>query len=140
MNHSIIQPKVPSGPGWAYGGPVHPAWTVNYPGQVWHYQTGLIVISAVEVVSDPTEPDIGPEYHLSISRKGSRCSRNEARFVVKAFGMEGAEEDNHVPGGFVRNFWRPVAEHLIGRQCPCKKHEPAMVEDRGEFTWRGITK
>ena len=23
-------------------------------------------------------------------------------------------EDNHVPGGFVRNFWRPVADRFSG--------------------------
>lgn len=57
--------------------------------------------------------------------------------VIRQFDMLGSEEDNHVPSGFVRNFFNPVAEHLIGIECPCKATEPTMVEDKGEFVWRG---
>ena len=38
-----------------------------------------------------------------------------------SFGVEGALEDNHVPGGLVRNFWRPVADHLEGRECSVRR-------------------
>ena len=48
-------------------------------------------------------------------------------------------EDNHVPGGFVRNFWRPVADRFSGYECACVATEPAIVEDKGDFVWRGIT-
>jgi hypothetical protein len=53
--------------------------------------------------------------------------------------MQDSDEDNHVPGGFVRNFWKPVAEKLIGHVCPCKDNEPEMAENKGDFVWRGIT-
>ena len=43
------------------------------------------------------------------------------------------------PNGCVRNFWRPVADHLSGYECPCVEHEPAMVEDKGDYVWRGLT-
>ena len=137
---SIIKPKSPKGSGWVDGGPTPSHVTLGYEGRCWLYpEQGFTVISAVEVAKDPQDIDKGPEYHVSISRNRQRCTRNEARFVLKAFGMEDADEDNHVPGGFVRNFWMPVAENLVGHVCPCKDDEPAMVEDKGDFVWRGIT-
>ena len=83
----------------------------------------------------------GPEYHLSISRQHRtlgtrRCTSEEARWVLVQFRLEGAKEDNHVPGGMVRNFWRPVADHLVGRECLCVADENAISEDRGDFIWR----
>ena len=85
--------------------------------------------------------DKGFEYHISISkpvRPGvtKRCDSNEARWVLSQFNLEGAEEDNHVPGGRVRNFWRPVANSLVGIECECKESEPAIIEDKGDFVWR----
>lgn len=98
------------------------------------------VISAVEVV----EQDKGPEYHVSMCKfdrhgRRLRCDSNEARWIVGQFQLDGAEEDNHVPGGMVRNFWRPVAEPKIGEECPCKDEEPVMRENKGDFIWRPIS-
>ncbi len=141
MIESVIKPKAPKGPGWVDGGPTPPEVSLGYESRYWLYPAqGITVISAVEVARDPGDIDKGPEYHISISRNRQRCTRNEARFVLRAFDMEDSDEDNHVPGGFVRNFWMPVAERLRGYVCPCKDDEPAMVEDRGEFVWRGITR
>lgn len=140
MIESIIKPKKPKGAKWIYQGPAPGSVTMGYEGHYWeHSEQGITVISALEVVG-PGPDDIakGPEYHISISKNGGRCSRNEARHVCKAFGMQAAEEDNHVPGGFVRNFWMPVNENLIGQECPCKDSEPVMREDKGDFEWRGI--
>lgn len=100
-----------------------------------HDESGLSVLSAVEVVND--EQANGPEYHISISKGGTRrCDSNEAAWVLKQFALEGAEEDNHVPSGVVRNFWRTVAEPLIGKECECKDTETAIKEDKGDFIWR----
>ena len=99
------------------------------------------VISSVEATNDPDDiPERrGPYYHISISRgPGIRCNRNDSKVVVRAFGMQDAEEDNHVPGGFVRNFWLPVNEKIVGSVCPCKEHEPAIRENKGDFVWRGL--
>ena len=140
MIESVIKPKTPSGKGWVKGSEVPTICTMGYEAYYWFYEDqGLNVISALEVVNDPDDIDKGPEYHVSVSKTGGRCTRNEARFVLKAFGMQDSEEDNHVPGGFVRNFWMPVAEKYIGHECPCKENEPAMIEDKGDFIWRGIT-
>lgn len=132
-----LRPKVSRG--WLAGPPVPPAVSLGYSAESWqHLSTGLCVISAVEVARDGDGIDRGPEYHLSISLRGRRrCSSQDAQQVLRDFGLDGAEEDNHVPGGFVRNFWRPVADRFVGMECACKASEPAVVEDRGDFVWRG---
>jgi hypothetical protein len=137
MIQSIIQPKSPNGLGWKRM-PDPPAWsTLGFAGTAWlHVDRLLYVISAVEVASDKNDIDKGPEYHISISKNGVRCDSNEANFVRDAFGMLDAEEDNHVPFGKVRNFWKPVAENLIGHECACKDSENAIVEDKGDYVWR----
>lgn len=120
-------------------------FTLGYPARAYfHVRHQLAVISAVEVASDAVI-EKGPEYHLSISKQSPitgthRCTSSEARWILDQFGLEGAEEDNHVPGGLVRNFWRPVADRLVGLECECKADEPAMIEDKGEFVWRGAPK
>ncbi len=142
MINNIIQPKRPKpGSGWLKLQDMPSQFNSGYGGELWFYPPQqLTVISCVEVTREPGKLDLGPEYHVSVSRNRRRCDRNEARFAMKAFGMQHADEDNHVPGGFVRNFWMPVAENLQGYVCPCKEEEPAMIEDKGDFVWRGITK
>jgi hypothetical protein len=146
-SESIIQPKRPKGKGWIKGPPVPAFVTKGYPAESWKFpERDLRVISAVEVTAtEPGGEPLGPEYHISISRGGPRgesvrCSSQEAKWVLRQFDLEDAEEDNHVPNGVVRNFWRPVADRLSGYQCPCKDAEPAMIEDGGDFVWRGVTR
>lgn len=140
---SIIQPKRPTGPGWnrATWWTCPPALAeLGYPTEAWQHTSGLFVLSAVEVAQpEPGEVALGPEYHLSVSLLGRRCSSADAVFVLDQFGLNDATEDNHVPSGRVRNFWRPVADNLSGYQCPCQDKEPAMVEDGGDYVWRGVT-
>lgn len=138
MIDSIIQPKEPFGSGWKKL-PFRMPRDMGYPYQYWGHSNGLLCISAVEVANEPGEPELGPEYHLSISMNGGRCSSAEAAFALHAFGLNDAKEDNHVPSGKVRNYWRPVADNLSGYECPCKDNEPAMVEDKGDYIWRGVT-
>lgn len=141
QRYQIIKPLRPSGPHWRRLPNLPPRYTMGYDHEVWRHDIWLIgVISAVEVASDKDGIDRGPEYHLSISKHQSgtprRCTTQEALATLKAFGLEGAEEDNHVPHGLVRNFWRTVADPLIGLQCACKDEEPAIVEDKGDYIWR----
>ncbi|MEN9885707.1 MAG: hypothetical protein RL758_285 [Pseudomonadota bacterium] len=134
---SIIKPKRPTGVGWR----CDRAWTappdlasLGYPIEAWaHAEHGLFVLSAVEVANEPGKLQLGPEYHISISANGRRCSTADALWVLAAFGLLDAKEDNHVPSGRARNFWRPVADHLSGYECPCVEAEPAIVEDKGDF-------
>lgn len=142
---SAIKPKSPVTPGWTRA----TGWDcpqilkkLGYPVVAWlHRSSGLFVMSAVEVAQpEPGQPSLGPEYHLIVSKNGHRCSSGEAVMALIAFDLRDAKEDNHVPHGLVRNFWRPVADNLSGYECPCTDREPAMLEDKGDYVWRGVTK
>lgn len=141
---SILKPKRPSGLGWTQEAPPPAVLSLGYPCAAWwHDANRLQVLSAVEVASDPGQPSLGPEYHVSISAETAlgkvRCSSADALWVLGQFDLTDAKEDNHVPGGIVRNFWRPVADSLSGYECPCVAEEPAIREDKGDFIWRGIS-
>ncbi len=133
---TVLRPK---GEGWREL-PTEKRFSLGYPARAFfHEASSLAVISAVEVAADG-KVDKGPEYHVSISKqlpgRPQRCDSNEAKWVLEQFQLDGAEEDNHVPNGVVRNFWRPVATGLIGLECECKAEEPAIRENKGDFVWR----
>ena len=144
MVQSIIKPLRPLlTKHWR--GPFDPALAAlrSYPAEIWYYTDQMMtlsVISAVEVAVDKDNVDRGPEYHISVARQSSagpqRCDSLTAQWMLQQFGLEGAEKDNHVNGGVVRNFWRTVAEPLIGFECGCKADEPRMIEDGGDFIIR----
>jgi hypothetical protein len=140
MFESIIKPKAPKVLGAQTSGwiELENDITTGYPLRTFgHIHSGIKVLSAVEVAKDEGQPDLGAEYHISISKNGRRCDSAEAAFVLHHFDCEDAKEDNHVPHGIARNFWRPVADHLSGYECPCVNEEPAIVEDKGDYIWRG---
>lgn len=143
MFERVIQPKRPKeNSGWVQiPYPKHmldPLLQVDPP-DMWEHIDGFRVLSAVEKPTPlPGEVDVGPEYHLSISRNRWRCTLADAMWVLGQFDLADAKEDNHVPNGFVRNFWRPVADNLSGFECPCQETEPAIREDKGDFVWRGV--
>lgn len=139
---SIVQPKRPTGAGWqrVAGWLCPPALLeLGYPIEAWRHGSGLFALTAVEVAEEPGKPSLGPEYHLSISKDGERCTSADALWVLGQFGLTDAKEDNHVPSGRVRNFWRPVADKLSGYECPCVDEEPNVREDKGDYVWRGVT-
>lgn len=145
MTASIIQPKRPIAPGWRSETAPPAMLNLGYAMEMWwHEGTRLQVLSAVEVVVDPAQMPLGPEYHVSVCRDSGvgrvRCSSADALWVLGQFDLIDAKEDNHVPFGLVRNFWRPVADHLSGYECPCTDEEPAVREDKGDFIWRGVTR
>ena len=139
--HAIVSTLSPKGNRWEKI-PGAQRFTFGYPSQAFmHKGSGLFAISAVEVASDEDGINRGFEYHISISKPVApgiteRCSSTEAKWVLDQFALDGAEEDNHVPHGKVRNFWRTVATPLIGLECECKAEEPAIREDKGDFVWR----
>ncbi|WP_349609057.1 hypothetical protein [Cupriavidus sp. DF5525] len=150
MIESIIKPKRPTGPGWIREtGPeieaIMRAAAMGFACEAWlHPGSGIATFSAVEVAHDPGQPDLGPEYHLSISKNDGRggtrrTTSAEALWCLAQFELIDAKEDNHVPHGLVRNFWRPVTDQLSGYECPCANDEPAMLEDKGDYVWRGVT-
>jgi hypothetical protein len=131
---------------WFESGPLHSSLLrAGYPCERWlHYGTNIQVLTAVEVAVDKDGSSNGPEYHLSASKmtwpggifQPARVDTNEAKWVLAEFGLDGAEEDNHVPHGLVRNFWRPVASGLVGKECGCKAEEVVIRENKGDFIWR----
>lgn len=141
---SAVQPKAPIGHQWRRdlrreelirrtGDPL----LAMQPFTAWEHLQGFVVISSVE---HPTpgqgEMDLGPEYHLSMTKEGRRVSSSDARAIRGMFGLLDATEDNHVPFGLARHFWRPVADRFSGHVCPCQDSEPAIREDKGDFIWR----
>lgn len=111
-----------------------------------HKQELFSVLSAVEVVAEGPGKEPRPEYHVSIARlrlhhlgkpEVLRVDSATALEVLRMFECEGFLEDNHVPGGLVRNFWRPVAGNYVGQVCQCQETEPTMREDKGDYIWRG---
>jgi hypothetical protein len=106
----------------------------------WLHRDGFFAISAIEKAYDKDGIDKGPEYHLSFSRQNAfgvfRVTSNQAKWLLSEFGCDGAIEDNHVPFGKVRNFWRPVNENFVGIECVCVGDEPAIKEDKGDYIWR----
>lgn len=141
---SVLNPKRPQSKGWrraTWWKPPPLMVEFGYPVEAWeHRSSGLFCLSAVEVADEQGGLRLGPEYHLSVSLSGQRCTSADALFALAAFGLEDATEDNHVPSGRVRNFWRPVADNLSGYQCQCVDQEPKIVEDKGDYVWRGVTK
>lgn len=135
---SAVAPKHPNGAGWRLVPGCSLLDAEGYPYACFaHDESGMCVISAVEVAAEVVgKPAIGPAYHLSVSRYGERCSSADALWVLGQFDLSDAKEDNHVPSGKVRNFWRYVADNLSGLSCPCEATEPTIREDKGDFVWR----
>lgn len=111
----------------------------------WSRVHELSVITAIEVVQP--DSDLGlvprPEYHVSVTglkylaEAPYRVSDSRGRYAMKLFGFEGYTEDNHVPDGKARNYWRPVDDKMAGEICRCVEREPAVREMKGDYVWRG---
>lgn len=110
----------------------------------WYNRSHQVqVVSSIENVQPEGGAEPRHEYHLSVSglKNGAvriyRVSDSRARWALRVFRFEGWFEDNHVPGGLVRNHWRPIADPLVGQVCVCVDTEPAIREMKGDYVWRG---
>lgn len=146
MTQSINKPLHPPGSGWVQCSALDARVTLGFESENWyHWPSVLYACSAVELVAAEGGFDKGPEIHVCISvqpmnRAPGRCTTPDALWVCAQFDLLDAEEDNHVPNGFVRNFWRPVVNRLFGLECAWKDDEPAVVDDKGDFIRRRITR
>lgn len=131
MQEVIIQPKRPNSTDWKLLN--HMRMYMGFPAERYLSKHGHIAITAVETPQDDHNEDLGPEYHVSISKYGGRVPADEIPELLKTFDMEGADEDNHT-GGIARHFWKPVAEKYHGYVCACKETETAITE--GDYVWR----
>ena len=92
----------------------------------------FLAISAL-VATQHHSGNVGPEWLISISRRGSRRPRSrEVRRLLRDFEMWPCEEDNHELG-IARKFWLPVDPKERG-VCECKADEEQVVEPDG-YTW-----
>lgn len=104
---------------------------------VWACPTRmLMVLSSVHYAT--FRGVVRPQYQVSVStlnvdlaRPRRRATDEECAYVLAAFGMVGAEEDNH-EAGVARHFWRlcdvaPDAE----MPCDCKETDEIVVEPDG---------
>ena len=138
-NLNIIKALKPENKEWL---PLSPPSLAIEPIDVsaWFHKDGFYCISAVESVIPEGETSARPEYHLSFTRQSLRgilrVDSNDAQWILSQFGLEGWFEDNHVPFGKARNFWRPVNENLVGQICACVDDEPAIKENKGDYVWR----
>jgi hypothetical protein len=92
----------------------------------------IVVISAVNMAELPDKSGVGPQWMISITARGKRAKPHHIRRALRAFKMEGAEEDNHHPGN-VRSFWLPLdPRHRV--ECECKEEEATITEPDG-YKW-----
>lgn len=125
-----IVPRLPEPADWCTIGAVD---TGNRGRALALLRDGLQVLTAVE------SPEGRPEFHVSVSaltgiptHPRRAPTDQEMEFVRGAFGMGGADEDNHGPG-VCRHLWLDVGK---SRQepCACKQDEQRIVEgDRVRF-------
>ena len=122
------RPKGTLAKGWRFFGVVP---VVGYSARQWAHESGIGVLSAVEMVEQnpPGSGIVMPHYHVSATHQGGvprACTDQEMEEVRAAFDMGGAEEDNHGPG-IARHLWI-----MVGRdrepECPCKQDEDRIVE------------
>jgi len=141
----IIRPLKPKGPGWIEWDCDTTRWP-RKPIEAHRYYNRaneVQVISALENVQERPGVESWVEYHVSVSgvKYGSarpyRISEKRAQWTLREFGLDGSTQDNHVPGGVVRNYWRPIAEPNVGRECPCVETESKITEMKGDYVWRG---
>lgn len=98
------------------------------------------VITAIEALEQP-DRSTRFEYHISVTgcraqtHRVYRCSDQTAKCALEMFGFTNYAEDNHVPGGLARNYWRPVVE-TQDPGCECFDTEPKIIEDKGDYIWR----
>lgn len=127
-----LSERRPTLPGWEE---VAGAWKSvgTLAASAWsRTSSGVFVISSLQMAELPSGKGTGPQWHVSVSRLGKRPRDIDVRAALRAFGLVGAEEDNHHPG-IARQFWLPVdPRHRV--DCECKAEEEVVVEADG-YRW-----
>lgn len=93
----------------------------------------IVVLSALANAEYPDGNGAGPQWHISIGAGGKRAKPKQLRRALRAFGMVGAEQDNHHPG-VARHYWRPVdPAHRV--ECSCKTDETVITDAADGYSW-----
>jgi hypothetical protein len=97
------------------------------------FQSGPIrVTSSVQIAEMPDGNGTGPQWLVSVSHHGKRPKPHHVSRALRAFGMTGAEEDNHHSGN-ARHFFL-VCDPSRRVACECKSTETVIVERDG-YRW-----
>lgn len=121
--------KRPQGDGW---GEVR--WPLPGPtprSSAWR-RGPIVVLSELVWAELPDGGGEGPQWTVSVSANGKRPKPKQVRRALRAFGMVGAEEDNHYPG-VARGFWRPM-DPSARVACQCKFDEQT-IRDYDGYEW-----
>lgn len=134
----LPEPKRPGAGAWVRNGTGQkpPGARGTLP-EIYDHVSGMRALTAVEHVQVDAER-AQLEYHVSFSCAGRRASREQVRQALSDFGMAGALEDNHVPGGIARNFWLPI-DPKVDAGCYCETTEKPHDEGEG-YVWRDTPK
>lgn len=101
------------------------------------FREKVTVLSTLTLADYPAGRGVGTQWHVSVARGIKRAKPAEVAAALRAFGMAGAEEDNHHPGA-ARHFWLPVdPAHRVA--CECKATETTIVDPRDGYTWTNPT-
>lgn len=102
------------------------------PSEMFVSPLGIQVITSIHVVENANKVGKSPHFHISISDRGERVPASIVPVILKQFGAEDFEEDNHSPMRKIRSFWRPVDG--APTECACKETEKPEID--GDYTWR----
>lgn len=139
IHGELPRPLRANTPGWRW---MRRTQLEDGPADAWvNPELGLFVLSATEI-AEQNPPGSGlaaPHYHVSATWRAGlprTCTDEEMERVREAFGLAGAEEDNHGQG-IARHLWI-----LCGREkeptCACKQDEQRTVEgDRVRYDVEG---
>lgn len=98
------------------------------------WQVGRFSVASSLIRAElPTGIGVGPQWLVSISRKGSRRpTQDECRRLLRHLGLGDAEEDNH-ESGVARKYFQPLdpAQRV---DCHCKADDEQVVDPDG-YPW-----
>ena len=120
------EPKRPSSNRW-----IHRGYNPKAEGEIYDAIDGRRALVSVHFIEPPEGK--GLEHHISISHLGQRPTRQMVLATLRDFGLDGAVEDNHLPGR-ARHFWLPLSPSERA-DCDCFATEKPHDEGGG-FIWR----
>lgn len=92
---------------------------------IWMRRRILAISTCVTAAAPDGSGDAIPQWHISFTNEGRRCTDEEVRQSLAAFRLTGADEDNHEPG-MARHYWMPL-DPARRTDCECKTTEKTVT-------------